>query len=60
MCRCWVYGAGSQLNELQAFDRCRKDFLELYQITQQFQAVENSEGGAYFDRRSSNASSKLR
>jgi hypothetical protein len=45
----WLVGTRSQASEWQAFQRCRDTFLELYNITVSYQAVENASGKSYFD-----------
>jgi hypothetical protein len=45
----WLVGTGSRPDEWQAFQRCRDMFLELYNFTVSYQAVENASGKGYFD-----------
>lgn len=47
--RHWLVGTGSPAEDWQAFQRCRDTFLQLYNITVSFQAVENPNGKQYFD-----------
>ena len=42
--RCWPIGSGSDPGELEHFKTCVRDFLDLYNVSQGFQAVRNPEG----------------
>jgi hypothetical protein len=44
----WLVGTGSQPADWQAFQKCRDTFLQLYNITVSYQAVQNDSGGSYF------------
>ncbi len=48
--RHWAVGKGSNPEERIAFNACMSPFLELYNLSQSFQAIENSEGSEYFDK----------
>ena len=45
----WLIGTGSSPDDWQAFQKCRDTFLQLYNITVSYQAVENAGGKNYFD-----------
>lgn len=45
----WLVGTSSPPADWQAFQRCRDTFLQLYNITVSYQAVENAGGRSYFD-----------
>jgi len=46
----WLVGTSSPPNDWNAFQKCRDTFLQLYNITVSFQAVQNKEAGKkYFD-----------
>ena len=45
----WLVGSGTQGAELKTFQDCRDTFLQLYNITVSYQAVENKSGKQYFD-----------
>jgi hypothetical protein len=45
---CWPVGRGSALAERKRFIRCTTDFLELYTVTQSFQAIDNTAGPGMF------------
>jgi hypothetical protein len=45
----WPIGNGSQVDERQAFHVCVDEFLQLYNISASFQAVENPVGRDYFE-----------
>ena len=45
----WLVGTGSTPEDWQAFERCRDTFLQLYNSTVSYQAVQNDSGGAFFD-----------
>ena len=46
----WVVGKGSAVDEIQAFNECRNAFLQLYNITASYQAIENPEGKQIFQK----------
>ena len=46
----WVVGKGSAIDEIQAFSECRDAFLQLYNITASYQAIENPEGKQIFQK----------
>lgn len=45
----WLIGTGSPPADWQVFQKCRDTFLQLYNITVSYQAVENAGGRSYFD-----------
>jgi hypothetical protein len=45
----WLIGTGSSPDDWQAFQKCRDMFLELYNFTVSYQAVENPSGKGFFD-----------
>ena len=54
----WLVGSGTQSNELKPFQECRDTFLQLYNITVSYQAVQNSSGKQYFDQQGQPVSGK--
>ncbi len=45
----WLVGPGSAADDWLEFQRCRDAFLELYNATVSYQAVENQEGKRFFE-----------
>ncbi len=45
----WLIGTGSSPDDWLVFQKCRDTFLQLYNITVSYQAVENAGGRSYFD-----------
>ena len=45
----WTIGKGSMVEERLAFNACMKPFLDLYNLSQSFQAVHNTKGRDYFE-----------
>lgn len=57
----WLVGTGSQAADWQSFQKCRDTFLQLYNITVSYQAVENAGGRSYFgDQKGSSEGQKQR
>lgn len=56
--RHWLIGKGSAPDDWQAFQRCRDTFLQLYNITVSFQAVQNESGKGFFEESAQTAGGK--
>lgn len=54
----WLVGTGSQADEWKTFQTCRDTFLQLYNVTVSYQAIENKDGKRYFDQQPLNSSGK--
>ena len=46
----WAIGNGSDVDERLAFHECRNVFVQIYNLTTSFQAIENPDGGHLFKR----------
>jgi hypothetical protein len=54
----WLVGKGSPAEDWQEFQRCRDTFLQLYNITVSFQAVQNDSGRGFFEEQTQAAGGK--
>lgn len=54
----WLVGTGSEAGDWKAFERCRDTFLQLYNSTVSYQAVENESGREFFGERTRSASNE--
>jgi len=45
----WIVGQGSQAEERTRFNECMNTFVQLYNVTASYQAVENAEGPDLFE-----------